>query len=415
MTGYTYSILSALAGREVKPGDIVTVEVNRIMAHDGSGPVASRTLDAHHITELAGADRTIFVFDHYYPPSTPREAMLQSVARAFAERHGIPIYAGQGIAHQLIAEKALAAPGTLLVGGDSHTCTAGALGAFAMGVGATDVAAVIATGRIWIETPETLRIRLVGELTGDATPHDLALTVLGRVGMRGGLGKTLEFVGPAVEHLEISDRLKLANHAVEMGALAGIFGFDSKTRAWLEDRGGDLSYAERVLHDNDGRNSDVEFDLSLVRPKVALPSRPDRVINRDEITDAISVNQVFLGSCAGGRLEDLRAAADVLRGKQVAQGVRLLVGPASAEIAAAAMKEGLLATFLEAGATLLPPGCGSCMGWIGTLGDGEVEVATQNRNFVGRAGSVTASIYLASPVTAARVALTGVLEKEDAK
>jgi 3-isopropylmalate/(R)-2-methylmalate dehydratase large subunit len=413
MRNYTQSILSALCGKHVEPGDIVTVEVDRIMAHDGTGPVLSRTLDEHGITRLAAADRTVFIFDHYYPPSTPREAMLHATAREFAARHGIPVYAGQGIAHQVIAEKVFATPGTLFVGGDSHTCTAGALGAFAMGVGATDVAAVVASGRIWLETPVVIRVRLVGALPEHATAHDLVLTIVGRIGMQGGLGKTLEFVGPAVQSLSMSDRLKISNHAVEMGAIAGIFGVDAQTRAWIEERGGNLAYAERVPHDADGDGADVEIDLAQVKPRVALPSRPDRVMDLDALEETVKVQQVFLGSCAGGRLDDLRAAAEILQGKRIAEGVRLLVGPASAEVAAAAMEEGTLSTLLRAGATILPPGCGACMGWIGTLGEGEVEVSTQNRNFVGRAGAPSSRIYLASPVTAARVALTGVLEAGD--
>jgi 3-isopropylmalate/(R)-2-methylmalate dehydratase large subunit len=413
MRNYTQSILSALCGKHVEPGDIVTVEVDRIMAHDGTGPVLSRTLDEHGITRLAAADRTVFIFDHYYPPSTPREAMLHATAREFAARHGIPVYAGQGIAHQVIAERVFATPGTLFVGGDSHTCTAGALGAFAMGVGATDVAAVVASGRIWLETPVVIRVRLVGALPEHATAHDLVLTIVGRIGMQGGLGKTLEFVGPAVQSLSMSDRLKISNHAVEMGAIAGIFGVDAQTRAWIEERGGNLAYAERVPHDADGDGADVEIDLAQVKPRVALPSRPDRVMDLDALEETVKVQQVFLGSCAGGRLDDLRAAAEILQGKRIAEGVRLLVGPASAEVAAAAMEEGTLSTLLRAGATILPPGCGACMGWIGTLGEGEVEVSTQNRNFVGRAGAPSSRIYLASPVTAARVALTGVLEAGD--
>lgn len=412
MHTYTSNILSALVNREVSVGDIINVEVNRIMAHDGTGPVVSGILDSHQITKLDAANRTVFIYDHYYPPATQRESDLQSIGRNFAKRYGIPVYQGQGIAHQLIAEKAFVTPGTILVGADSHTCTAGALGAFAMGVGATDVAASVATGQIWLKVPDTLRIRLVGQLPNDATSQDLILTIISKIGTQGALGKAIEFVGPAIKYLGISDRLKLANHAVEMGAITGIFGFDSITQKWLEAREGDLTFVDRVRHDNLGLHSDIEFDLSTVCPKVALPSKPDLVIDRAEIKGRILVNQVYIGSCAGGRIDDLRAAAEILKGKHIAEGLRLLVAPASAEIAANAIEEGIVAIFLKAGATILPPGCGACMGWIGTLGDGEVEVSTQNRNFVGRAGSTKASIYLSSSITAAKIALKGVLEKE---
>ncbi len=405
-------ILSELSARRVAVGSVVTVDVDRVFAHDGTGPVIARTLEKHGIEELAGADRMVLVYDHYYPPVTLPEAEMQQRGRAFARRYGIPIYAGEGICHQVLLERGLVAPGKVLIGADSHTSTAGALGALAIGLGATDVAAVVASGRMWLEVPETIRIRLSGRLDPEVDGHDLALTVVGKVGMQGGLGKVLEYVGPGVEHLAVSDRLKVTNFSAEMGAVTGIMGLDDRGAAWLEARGADLSSRELVELDRRGSDADLEIDLAEVKTSVAAPSSPDATRALDELEDSVRVDQVFIGTCAGGRLEDLQAAATVLRGRRIKPGLRFLVGPASTEVLTAALEDGTLGTLLAAGAILLPVGCGACMGRQGALGEGEVEVAVQNRNFVGRAGHPGSQIYLASAVTAARCALTGTLGPE---
>lgn len=402
----TTSILSRAAGHSVGTGDIAVLDVALVMAHDGSGPAAIRALVAQGIDCIAAAERTVFIFDHYFPPATAREAELQGIARDFANRHGIPVYAGRGISHQLLPELGKVYPGTVLIGGDSHTCTAGACGAFAMGVGATDLAAVMSTGRIWLQVPEELRIRLVGTRHASASGHDLALAVVAAVGISGALAKAVEFVGPAIEGLDMATRLKLANHTVEMGAVAGLFGIDERARRYLQARGADLSYLAVAPHDSDGRNAHIEVDLSRVRPLVARPSQPDNVVQLDN-AERVRVDQVFIGSCAGGGLDDLRAAAKTVRGRRVHDGVRLLVGPASAEVLRDAAADGTMGTLVEAGATVLPVGCGACMGRLGTLGEGDVAVATQNRNFVGRAGHPRSSLYLASPASAAQAALDG--------
>jgi 3-isopropylmalate/(R)-2-methylmalate dehydratase large subunit len=434
MTTLTYRVMRRLLGREVRAGEIVTLEVATVMAHDGSGPVIARSLARHGIDTLAAADRAVLVFDHFYPPTSVTEAGLHTEARGFAARHGIPVYEGRGIAHQLLPELGLVQPGTVLVGADSHTCTGGAFGALAIGLGATDVAAVLATGRLWLEVPRVLRVRLTGTLTPPATGQDLVLQLLGMVGTSGALGMALEFTGPGVCGLRMSDRMKLANHAVEMGAVCGLLPVDQRTRRWLADRGADLRYAAHVADESatgdvDGADVDeMSIDLSRVRPMVALPSRPDRVrplradgsgegggSSGDREPGGVlgeAVQQVFIGSCAGGRLEDLREAAEVLRGQRVAPGVRLLVGPPSEAVLREAIADGTLTTLMAAGATVLPPGCGACLGRLGTLGDDEVCVSTQNRNFAGRSGSASARIYLASPTTAAHTAITGYLPGE---
>jgi 3-isopropylmalate dehydratase large subunit len=406
----THRILAAAAGHPVTTGDIVVVDVNRIMAHDGSAPVVARTLAKHGITDLTATDRTVIVFDHYYPPSTETEAELQAVARQFAADYGIPVHAGRGIAHQLLPELGLISPGKVVVGGDSHTCTGGAFGAFATGLGATDVAAVIATGRLWIEVPEVVTVRLEGNVPDGVGFQDAVLDIVGRIGVRGALGRALEFVGPGISGMSVSDRMKLCNHAVEMGAVAGIMGIDEPAERWLATRGADLSSVELARHDPEGRAADLNVDLSSVERMVALPAKPDNVRPLAQ-TEVPHVDQVFIGSCAGGRLEDLQQAATVLNDVQVAQDVRLLIAPASAEVQEQAMADGTLTTLLKAGATLLPPGCGACLGRIGALRGGDVAVTTQNRNFAGRAGNVRSELYLASPTTAAQAARDGKLAR----
>lgn len=416
----TYRIMRRLVGRDVAPGEIVTLEVATVMAHDGSGPVIAKALAKHGIDTLAAAERAVIVFDHFYPPTSVAEAGLHTEARAFADRYGIRLYQGKGIAHQLLPEQGMVHPGTVLVGADSHTCTGGAFGALAIGLGATDVAAVLATGRLWLEVPSVLQLRLTGQLRAPASVQDLVLHVLGRVGTSGALGMALEFTGPAIERLRIADRMKLANHAVEMGAVSCVFPVDEACRQWLADRGADLRYAATVAIDGEPSGAaappgthTVDVDLGSVRPAVALPSQPDRVQPVADLPAGEVVHQVFLGSCAGGRLEDLKEAAEVLRGRSVAPGVRLIVGPPSEVVLREAMADGTLADLLAAGATVLPPGCGACLGRVGTLGDDEVCVSTQNRNFVGRSGSPSARIYLAAPATAAQAALTGRLPGGD--
>jgi 3-isopropylmalate dehydratase large subunit len=406
MISMTERILSHHLGGKVRVGSDVIIPVSRIMAHDGTAPVIANTIRSYGIETLQAADRAVFVFDHYYPPVTEREALLQRTAREFAARYGIPVHAGQGIAHQIMPELGYMAPGKVLVGADSHTCSAGAYGMLAIGLGASDVAAVLISGRLWLQVPEVLTIRLVGNVRAPATPHDVVLQVLQAVGARGGLGKVLEFVGPGIPGLTLSDRFKLANHAVEMGGLSGLVGLDARSRDWLRSTGSDLELINLVDGIDEGMNADIEVNLDDVEPSLALPSSPDNVTAAWR-AELIRVDQVFIGSCAGGRLEDLRDAAKILVGKRVAEGVRLLVAPASTEILAAALKEGILEQLIAAGAIVLPPGCGACMGRLGTLGAGDIEIATQNRNFAGRAGNSSSKIYLGSPTTAALAALSG--------
>lgn len=411
MTYLTYRVLERLTSRKVHAGEIVTVDVDAIMAHDGSGPVVGRALDRHGIHDLTGAARTVFIFDHFFPPTSAAEANLHKEARAFAARHGIRVVQGQGIAHQVLPEMGLVRPGTVVVGADSHTCTGGAFGALAIGLGATDVAAVLATGRLWLEVPEVIRVRLTGRLAGPASAQDLALHILTAIGTDGALGMALEFVGPAITRLRVADRMKIANHATEMGAVSGMFPVDRVSRKWLAEHGADLKYVGLVSDDGDGEDpvADLAVELADVVPTVALPDRPDLTRPVAALDAAIAVDQVFIGSCAGGRLEDFHDAAAALAGRTIASGTRMYIGPASATVLHEATADGTIAALQKAGATVLPPGCGACLGRVGALGDDEVCVSAQNRNFSGRSGSSSAKIYLASPTVAAAVAVAGTL------
>jgi 3-isopropylmalate/(R)-2-methylmalate dehydratase large subunit len=403
---YAERILGRLAGRRVRPGEVICVRVDRIMAHDGSAPVIARTLARHGFEELRGAGRAVFVFDHFFPAANLQEAALHAEARKFAARYGIPVFEGRGIAHQILPERGLVAPGTVFIGGDSHTCTAGAFGAYATGMGATDIAAALVTGRIWLEVPQTLRVRLEGDLSAGAGTQDLVLTLLGRVGIAGALGKNIEFVGEGALKLSLEARKRLANHSVEMGATSCIFGVDGDMLRWLETRGAAMDQMELVEPGHAVTEYDCILDMSEVEASVALPSQPDRVVPI-AASPFKKVDQVFIGSCAGGELSDLQAASAVLRGYRIAPGVRLLVGPASNLVLVQALSDGTIESLVAAGATILPPGCGACLGRLGTLHDGEVAVATQNRNFAGRAGSAKAEILLASATVAAWAARRG--------
>jgi len=403
----TYSILQANTKQKVEKGKIVLLDLDRIMIHDGTGPVVAETLEKFGITDLSATDKTVLIFDHYYPAKTSREAFLQKRAREFAEKYQIPLYPGKGISHHILAEKGLIRPGTILVGGDSHTCTAGAYGIFATGYGATDIAGCIKTGKLWLEVPEVIKVHLIGEPQNSINAYDIALKIVGTVGTSGALGKVLEFYGPALEHLEMQERMKISNFAVETGALAGIFDIDEVCCEWCKER--EISFNEELLHCGDVNTSfDYEIDISKIEKQVARPSKPDLTCSEEEF-EPVKVDQVFIGSCSAGFLKDIRLSAETIKGKDVHSGVRLLIGPATEKVLKDALELGYIQILIEAGAVILPPGCGSCLGNIGALADGEVAVATQNRNFIGRVGSKKAKIYLASAETAIQAAISGTI------
>lgn len=408
----TYQILEAHTTDPIVEGNIVTVDVQSIMAHDGTGPVVAETLRKNNITDLKACNHAMFNFDHYFPAKTAREAYLQKTAREFARKNGLEFYEGEGVCHHVMPEKGFLAPGTILVGSDSHTCTGGAFGIFATGLGASDVAGVLKTGKLWLEIPSVIRIKLIHQLREDVTVYDLALDIVYEVGFNGALGKSIEYFGPGVHSLNMDDRMRISNFSVEMGALTGIFEVDDTCIAWYEKFG--KKYEGPQIR-NVSEEYDLVIDLDKVVPRIAEPNKPSNSKPIEEVKKT-KVDQVFIGSCSGGFYEDIVAAATILKEKKVNPSVRLLVCPATKATLNRCIQEGYIETLMEAGATIMPVGCGSCLGNIGALADGEVEVATQNRNFTGRVGSKKAFIYLASAKQAAKIAISGYVggkENED--
>jgi len=397
-------ILSAKCGRPAQAGEIVVAQVDLAFAQDGTGPLAIRQIEALGLKGVARPQATRFFFDHASP--SPRRELSDDhlFMRAFAEKTGAGISeVGRGICHQLVAED-YAGPGMLIVGGDSHTCTAGALGAFATGVGSTDVAVAMALGRTWFRVPESFRVELTGRFEKGVCAKDLILHLIGDIGAAGATYKALEFSGD-LEALDMESRLTVANMAVEAGAKAGLFPADDITLAYLEERG----RSGKKLGPDPQANYErvLNYSLKAMEPTVSRPHAVDNIALAQNLTD-VKIDQVFIGTCTNGRIGDLQIAADMLAGKKVAAGVRLLVGPASRETYLEADRRGLFKVFVEAGGMILPPGCGPCVGvHQGVLGSGEVVLATQNRNFKGRMGNPGGFIYLASPATAAASALTG--------
>ncbi len=386
-------LLSRAAGRPVRPGDWIVVAPDRVMVHDALGPTIFRILREELGAErVRHPDRVALVVDHVAPAATPATANGQRFLRRMARTHGIETFfdVGEGIAHQVLVETGWVRPGQLVVGADSHSTAYGAVGAFGTGMGSTDVALILATGRTWLRVPETVRVRLRGAFPPRTGPKDLALWLARRLGADGATYCALEFHGD----LDLAGRLTLSSMAVEMGAKAGLW----PPTEPVEGIGPDPRAPVR---------EEVVVDLDRLSPQVALPHRVDQVADVGEVAGT-RVDVVFLGTCTNGRYEDLRAAAEILRGRRVAPGVRFLVTPASRRTLQRALADGTLASLLEAGAVLAPPGCGPCIGrHLGVLADGEVCLSTGNRNFRGRMGSPQARIYLASPQVAAATALTG--------
>ncbi len=405
--GYTLAekIIAQRIGREVRAGDFVVAPVDLLLAHEGTGPLA---LDQF---ETLGRDglgtTTLFFCDHAAP--SPREELsnVQKRLRTFATEMGAHFHPpGAGICHQIVAEQ-WARPGQIVIGADSHTCTAGALAAFATGMGSTDVGVAMTLGQTWLKIPETCRIEVQGQLPPPVGAKDIILYLIGLLGADGAIYKALEFGGPVIEEMNMEERLTLCNMAVEAGAKTGLCAADEVTRRFLEEQGRGDDYMPLAPDADASYERVVELDVSQLSPQVALPHLVDNVQPIEEVA-GISISQVFIGTCTNGRLSDLRAAASILRGHKVHPDLRLLVGPASRQTYLAALREGLLEVFVEAGAVILPPGCGACVGvHQGVLADGERCLSTQNRNFHGRMGNPQGEIFLASPATAAATAVKG--------
>ncbi|MCD6470880.1 3-isopropylmalate dehydratase large subunit [Candidatus Bathyarchaeota archaeon] len=403
-------ILAAASGKDiVKPGDIVEAKVDMAMVNEITGPLAIQTFKKIGLEKVWDNQRIVLVLDHQVPADSIKSAELHKIMRKFAREQNIPFLydvGDGGICHQVMVESGHVRPGALIVGADSHTCTYGALGAFATGIGSTEMAAVFATGEIWLKVPSAIKINVFGKFRDFVTPKDLILNIIGRIRADGAIYKAIEFAGPTIRDMSISGRLTLCNMTVEMGAKTGIIEPDEKTIEYVKKRTDKPFKLFRSDPDAEYERT-MEFNVDHLEPMVACPHSVDNVKPVKDVED-VEINQAFLGSCTNGRLEDLEIAAKILKGRRVKKGVRMLVTPASSKIYFQALRKGILEIFAEAGACICPPTCGACFGGhMGILASGEVCVSTSNRNFVGRMGSPDAEIYLASPATVAASAITG--------
>jgi len=409
MMGMTLAerILSEHSGREVRAGEIFIFRVDLAYTQDGTGPLAARKIQEMGFEKVFNPLKTVFFFDHASP--SPRFELSNDHAflRGFAEKTGIQVSEiGMGISHQVVAEKWVK-PGDVVVGADSHTCTGGALGAFATGVGSTDAAVAIALGKIWFRVPETIRVVVEGQLPAGIFGKDIILHLIGKIGEAGAAYKALEFSGDTIERLEMAGRMTIANMAVEAGAKVGVFPSDEITRQWLVRMGRPQDF-KKIFSDPDAiYEKTVKIDAERLKPTIACPHHVDNVKTIDEIEE-VRVDQVYLGTSCNGRLEDLQIAARILKGRKIYPKTRMIVTPGSGLVYREALKDGTFETLVETGALITSPGCGACVGLHeGVLADGEVCLATQPRNFMGRMGSPKSFIYLGSPAVAAATAIEG--------
>ena len=405
-------ILAAHAGLpEVKAGQLIEAKLDLVLGNDVTTPVAINVFEANGATSVFDNTKIAMIMDHFTPNKDIKAATLVKQTREFATRYDIKNFRDvgrMGIEHALLPEMGLVGPGCLCIGADSHTCTYGALGAFSTGVGSTDMCAGMISGKAWFKVPAAIKFNLVGKPQGFVSGKDVILHIIGKIGVDGALYKSMEFVGEGVQYLNIDDRLCIANMAIEAGAKNGIFPVDDITREYCNGRyqGTPVEY---TADDDAVYDEEYTIDLSTLRPTVSFPHLPENTRTVDEIGDTeVKIDQVVIGSCTNGRISDLRAAAEVLKGRTLADGVRCIVIPGTQNIWKQAMHEGLFDIFIDAGAVVSTPTCGPCLGGhMGILAAGERAVSTTNRNFVGRMGHVDSEIYLASPAVAAASAVTG--------
>jgi len=394
---------------DVRPGNLVQVAVDVVLSNDITAPIAIREFEKLGVDHVFDPDKVVMVADHFAPnkdiKSAEQCARLRQFARAQKLRHYFDV-GRMGIEHVLLPEQGLVVPGDLVVGADSHTCTYGALGAFATGMGSTDIAVAMATGRIWIRVPETIRIVYRGQLQPWVGGKDLILYTIGQIGVSGALYKAIEFTGPVIDGLSMAGRFTMANMAVEAGGKVGLFNVDDKTHAYLDNRA--LRVARVYQADEDAVYAQIiDLNADQIEPQVAFPYLPENARAVSQVGD-VYIDQAVIGSCTNGRLEDLRVAAELLRGRQVHPDVRCIVIPGSQQVYLDALREGLIETFIEAGAVVSTPTCGPCLGGhMGVLAAGERAVSTTNRNFRGRMGHPESEVYLAGPAIAAASAIAG--------
>ena len=413
----TQKILAAHAGKEqVRAGELISAKLDMVLGNDITSPVAINEFNKYGFEQVFDKEKISLVMDHFIPNKDIKAATQAKQCRDFAAKMGIVNYydVGQmGVEHALLPEKGLVAPGELVIGADSHTCTYGALGAFSTGVGSTDMAAGMAQGVAWFKVPSAIKFNLKGKLTGYASGKDVILHIIGMIGVDGALYKSMEFSGEGLSSLSMDDRLCMANMAIEAGAKNGIFQVDDVVLDYVKDKvHRDFQVYEA---EPDAEYEKVyDIDLSQIKPTVAFPHLPENTKTVEEIKEPVAIDQVVIGSCTNGRLSDLVAAAQVLKGRKVKKGVRAIIIPATQKIYLEAMKMGLLETFIESGCVVSTPTCGPCLGgYMGILAKGERAVATTNRNFVGRMGHPESEVYLASPAVAAASAVAGVIATPD--
>jgi 3-isopropylmalate/(R)-2-methylmalate dehydratase large subunit len=403
----TEKILSEHAGKAVRPGEIAVVKVDLTYTQDGTGPLAVRKLQEMGFKEVYNPHKTIFFFDHASPSPRFELSNDHTFMRDFAKRTGSQVSdVGYGISHQVVAEREVK-PGDVVIGADSHTCTGGVLGAFATGVGSTDAAVAMALGKIWLRVPETIQVVVEGKLPIGVYGKDIILHLIGKISAAGGTYKALEFTWDTIESLDMAGRMTIANMAVEAGAKVGIFPSDEITESWLNRMGRPQDFRKLSPDPDAVYEKTVMINAKELKPTIACPHQVDNIKTINEIGD-VKVNQVYLGTSCNGRLEDFQIAAKILKGKKVHPETRMIVTPGSRLVYLEALKDGTMEILIESGALAMPPGCGACVGLHeGVLGDGEVCLATQPRNFKGRMGSPKSFIYLGSPAVAAATAIEG--------
>ena len=409
----TQKILAAHAGLDqVEAGQLIEAQLDMVLGNDITSPVAIKEFEKYGFDQVFDPGKVAMVMDHFAPNKDIKAAQQCKACRTFACAKNIEHFydvGEMGIEHALLPEKGIVAPGVCIIGADSHTCTYGALGASSTGVGSTDMADGMATGKCWFKVPGAIRFVLEGTLAPNVSGKDVILHIIGRIGVDGALYRSMEFVGDGVASLSMDDRLTICNMAIEAGAKNGIFEVDDVTRAYVKGR---------VQHEYREYRADADavyeqtytIDLSTIKPTVAFPHLPENTKTVDEITEPIAIDQVVIGSCTNGRISDMEAVARILKGKHIAKGVRCIIIPATQSIYKECIRRGYMDIFIDAGCVVSTPTCGPCLGgYMGILAEGERCVATTNRNFVGRMGHVDSEVYLASPATAAASAIAGVI------
>ena len=412
----TQKILAAHAGLDcVSAGQLIEADLDLVLGNDITSPVAIHEIEKMKVDGVFDKDKIALVMDHFAPNKDIKSAQHCKCVREFACKHEISNYfdvGEMGIEHALLPEQGLTVAGDVIIGADSHTCTYGALGAFSTGVGSTDMAAGMATGQAWFKVPSAIRFNIVGKPAKWISGKDVILHIIGMIGVDGALYRSMEFVGEGIRYLTMDDRFTIANMAIEAGGKNGIFPVDGLTRAYMKEHS-KRPFVEYTADEDAEYDEEYTIDLSTLKPTVAFPHLPENTRTIDEVGD-VKIDQVVIGSCTNGRMDDLRIAASILKGKKVAKGLRVIVIPATQKIYLQAMEEGLLRTFIESGAIVSTPTCGPCLGgYMGVLAEGERCVSTTNRNFVGRMGHVESEVYLASPAVAAASAITGKISGPD--